>query len=69
MDDKVENVPNGAIPHTVGIFTTQVVQCLAWWIALSGAVCFLVASYLWIPELFGADKASSPPGNQSPKQS
>jgi hypothetical protein len=29
MDDKVENMPNGAIPHTVGIFTTQVVQCLA----------------------------------------
>jgi hypothetical protein len=40
---------------------------------LLGAVCFLVASYLMIPELFGAgrafDTASSPPGNQSPKQS
>jgi hypothetical protein len=40
---------------------------------LLGAVCFLVASYLMIPELFGAgsafDTSSSSPGNQSPKPS
>jgi len=40
---------------------------------LLGAVCFLVASYLMIPELFGAgrtlDTAYSSPAHQSPEQS